>query len=154
MNRRVVWSAVAALALLTFFQFPGHTYLQQDSQIYVPILENLRDPSVLRNDILTQHPHVAFTLYDETALLLRKVTGLRFHEILAAQQLVTRALGIWGLYLMAAALGFSTWRRAAGGRHLLPGRRDHGSRGAYFRIRADAACLRRAPAVVRDGAGG
>lgn len=110
MNRRVVWSAVAALALLTFFQFPGHTYLQQDSQIYLPILENLRDPSVLRNDILTQHPHVAFTLYDETALLLRKVTGLRFHEILAAQQLVTRALGIWGLYLMAAALGFSTWR--------------------------------------------
>ena len=71
MNRRVVWGAVAALALLTYFQFPGHTYLQQDSQIYLPILENLRDPSVLRNDILAQHPHVAFTLYDETALLLR-----------------------------------------------------------------------------------
>ena len=55
-----------ALALLTFFQFPGHTWLQQDSQIYVPILEHLRDPAVLRNDILVQHPHVAFTLYDET----------------------------------------------------------------------------------------
>ena len=34
-----------ALALLTFFQFPGHTWLQQDSQIYVPILEHLRDPT-------------------------------------------------------------------------------------------------------------
>lgn len=108
MNRRVVWGAVAALALLTYFQFPGHTYLQQDSQIYLPILENLRDPSVLRNDILAQHPHVAFTLYDETALLLRKITGLRFHEVLAGQQIVTRALGIWGLYLMAAALGLPT----------------------------------------------
>jgi hypothetical protein len=107
MNSRVVWGAVGVLALLTFFQFPGHTYLQQDSQIYVPILENLRDPAVLRNDILTQHPHVAFTLYDEVALLLRKITGLGFEGILAAQQLVTRALGIWGLYLMASALGFS-----------------------------------------------
>ena len=30
-------AASVALALLTFFQFPGHTWLQQDSQIYVPI---------------------------------------------------------------------------------------------------------------------
>jgi len=45
-----------ALALVTFFQFPGHTYLQQDSQIYVPILEHLRDPAVLRNEILAEHP--------------------------------------------------------------------------------------------------
>src|SRR5712691_6810029 len=94
-----------ALALLTFFQFPGHTYLQQDSQIYVPILEHLRDPSVLRNDILVQHPHVAFTLYDEAARALRGVTGLGFREVLAMQQLATRALGIWGLMLMAQAMG-------------------------------------------------
>ncbi|MEO8368380.1 MAG: DUF6798 domain-containing protein [Candidatus Solibacter sp.] len=94
-----------ALALQTFFQFPGHTWLQQDSQIYVPILEHLRDPGVLRNDILVQHPHVAFTLYDEVALGLRAVTGLGFREVLGAQQIVTRALGIWGLLLMAEALG-------------------------------------------------
>ena len=61
-------AACIALALLTFFQFPGHTWLQQDTQIYVPILEHLRDPAVLRNDMLVQHPHVAFTLYDEAAL--------------------------------------------------------------------------------------
>ena len=96
-----------ALALVTFFQFPGHTWLQQDSQIYVPILEHLRDPTVLRNDILVQHPHVAFTLYDETALALRAVTGAGFREVLAAQQIVTRALGIWGLLLMAEALGLA-----------------------------------------------
>jgi uncharacterized protein DUF6798 len=97
----------AALALLTFFQFPGHTWLQQDSQIYVPILEHLRDHAVLRNDILVQHPHVAFTLYDETALALRAVTGAGFREVLAAQQIVTRALGIWGILLMAEALGLT-----------------------------------------------
>jgi hypothetical protein len=96
-----------ALALVTFFQFPGHTWLQQDSQIYVPILEHLRDPTVLRNDILVQHPHVAFTLYDETARALRAVTGAGFREVLGAQQIATRAVGIWGLLLMAEALGLA-----------------------------------------------
>jgi hypothetical protein len=94
-----------ALALLTFFQFPGHTWLQQDTQIYVPILEHLRDPTVLRNDILVQRSHVAYTLYDEVALALRAVTRLGFREVLAAQQVMTRALGIWGLLMMAGAVG-------------------------------------------------
>ncbi len=103
--------AVAAvcfgLALLSFFRYPGHTWLQQDTQIYVPILEHQRDPSLLRNDLLVQQPQVAFTLYDEIARGLRAVTGQGFREVLAAQQIVTRALGIWGFYLMATALGFS-----------------------------------------------
>ena len=100
-------AACGALALLTFFQFPGHTWLLQDSQIYIPILEHLRDPAVLRNDLLVQHPYVAFTLYDETSLALRAITGAGFREVLAAQQMVTRALGIWGLLLMAEALGLA-----------------------------------------------
>jgi hypothetical protein len=95
-------AAALALALLTFFQFPGHTWLQQDSQIYVPILEHLRDPSLLRNDILARQPHVAFTLYDEFARLLRAVTGLDFRVVLMLQQIATRALGIWGLWLILA----------------------------------------------------
>jgi hypothetical protein len=99
--------AITGLALLTFFQFPGHTWLQQDTQIYVPILEHLRDPAVLRNDLVAQHPHVAFTLYDEAARALRSATGLGFREVLEAQQVITRALGIWGLYLMAEAFGLS-----------------------------------------------
>jgi len=103
--------AVAALclglALLTFFRYPGHTWLQQDTQIYLPILEHQRDPGVLGNDLLVQQPHVAFTLYDEVARGLRAVTGQGFRQVLAAQQIVTRALGIWGFYLMATALGFS-----------------------------------------------
>jgi hypothetical protein len=101
-------AAALALALLTFFQFPGHTWLQQDTQIYVPILEHLRDPAVLRNEILVEQPHVAFTIYDEAARFLRAATGLGFREVLALQQIAARALGIWGLYLMATALGLST----------------------------------------------
>jgi len=94
-----------ALALLTYFQFPGHTWLQQDSQLYVPILEHQRDAAVLRNDPVAEKPHTAYTLYDETALALRRVTGLDFHQVLPGEQIVARALGIWGIYLMATAAG-------------------------------------------------
>ena len=61
---------VAALTLLSYFQFPGHTYLQADTQIYIPILEHLWDPAVLADDLLVQKPHVSFTLYDEAAAAL------------------------------------------------------------------------------------
>jgi hypothetical protein len=108
MNRLGVAAAVVGLALVTFFWFPGHTWLTQDTQIYAAILEHQRDPSVLRNDILALHPHDAFTLYDEVAIGLRRVTGLGFKEVLQAQQIVTRALGIWGLLLLAEAFGLST----------------------------------------------
>jgi hypothetical protein len=107
MKRPWVAAAVAGLALATFFWFPGHTWLHQDTQIYVPILERQRDPSVLRNDLVAQHPHDAFTLYDEVAIGLRRVTGLGFKEVLQAQQLVTRAIGILGLVLLAEAFGLS-----------------------------------------------
>ena len=99
--------AIAALALLTFVQFPGHTWLQQDSQIYATVLEHQRDPSVLRNDILVRQSFTAYTLYYEAALALRGLTGLGFREVLAFEQVLARALGIWGLYLMAEALGLS-----------------------------------------------
>jgi uncharacterized membrane protein len=41
------------------------------------------------------------------ALGLCALSGQSLQTVLAFQQIVTRALGIWGLYLMAAALGFS-----------------------------------------------
>jgi len=105
MKRLAVAAAALALALATFFVFPGHTWLQQDTQIWVPMLEHLRDPAVLRNDILVQRPHLGYTLYDETALALRSLTGLEFREVLAVEQIAWRALGIWGLILMATAAG-------------------------------------------------
>ncbi|MDQ6701001.1 MAG: hypothetical protein M3Z36_12545 [Acidobacteriota bacterium] len=107
MGRFAVGFALVAITLLTFFRFPGHTYLQQDTQIYNPILEHLWDDSVLRNDILVQRPHVAFTLYDEVALTLRKLTGLSFERVLELEQIVFRGLGLWGIYLIATALRLS-----------------------------------------------
>jgi len=107
MKNLAVAASLLALTALTWFEIPGHTCLAQDTQIYVPILEHLRDPAVLARDPLVESPHVSFTLYDETARAVRRATGLSFRYVLESGQLATRALGIWGLYLMAAALGLS-----------------------------------------------
>jgi hypothetical protein len=109
MGRRLtIGAAICALTLLNYFQFPGHTYLQADTQIYVPILEHIWDPSVLSSDLIVQKPHVSFTLYDEVAAALRKLTGLPFLQVLAGEQIFFRALGIFGLYLIASSAGLST----------------------------------------------
>jgi len=107
MRRVWIGAAILGITLLNFFQFPGHTWLQSDTQIYAPILEHLWNPAVLQKDLIAQHPHVAFTLYDETALTLRWATGLDLHYVLEAEQFLVRALGIWGVYLIATALGLS-----------------------------------------------
>lgn len=103
-----VAASVIALTLLGYFLLPGHTYLQSDTQVYLPILEHLHDPSVLGRDLLAQEPHVSFTIYDEAALWLRRLTGLGFREVLTLEQLIFRALGILGVYLLGSALGLST----------------------------------------------
>jgi len=107
-QRLLVAAAVVAFTLLGYFQFPGHTYLQSDTQVYLPILEHLWNPSVLASDLLAREPHVSFTVYDEAALWLRRWTGLEFRQVLAAEQLLFRALGILGVFLLAGALGLST----------------------------------------------
>jgi hypothetical protein len=101
--------AVCGLALLNFFAFPGHTWLQQDMQIYAPILEHLRDPGALDRDLVVQYPHVSFTLYDELAIGVQRVTGFDFERVLGAEQIVCRALGIWGIFLLATAAGLDFW---------------------------------------------
>src|SRR5260221_6294845 len=97
---------IALLAVLSFFVFPGHTYLQSHTQVYLPILERLADPSVFQKEILAQYPHVSFTIYDETAVTLHKLTGLGFREVLQAEQILFRICGITGVYLIALSLGF------------------------------------------------
>ncbi len=103
---RAAWicAGIALLTALTFAAFPGHTYLQSDTQIYLPILERLRDPSVLSRDIVAERPHVSFTIYDEVALALRRM-GMDFESALALEQFIFRALGIFGIWLAAAAMG-------------------------------------------------
>jgi len=103
-------SLVAALLVLTAvtFYFPGRTYLQSDTQIYVPMMErDLAGPGVLASDPMATRAHTSFTLYDDIAILLRKITGAGFERILLLEQIAFRALGVWGLWLIATGLGYS-----------------------------------------------
>ena len=105
-----LWSCVviALLTAVSFWWFPGHTILQSDTQIYIPILEHLQDPAVLANDIMAVRPHVRFTIYDEVALFVHRTTGTTFQEVLQAQQLIYRALAVTGLFLIGRAAGLNT----------------------------------------------
>lgn len=113
MSNRLVAATIAAIALFSFFVFPGHTYLTQDTQIYVAILENLWDPSALTHDFLVGHSHVAYTLYDEYAIALRWLTHSSFQTVLQTTQILCRALGIWGFYLLALRLLEIRWKALA-----------------------------------------
>jgi hypothetical protein len=107
---RRVWvtGAICALTLLGYFGYPGHTYLQSDTQIYVPILEHLRDPAMLARDPLAAHPHTAYTLFDEVSLLLRWALQTGFEQALTIQQVASRAVMLLGVYWLAAAFGLSS----------------------------------------------
>jgi hypothetical protein len=98
---------VAVLTALTYFVFPGHTYLQQDTQIYLPMLEKLDEPALFARELVTSRPHLSWTVYDEVAVGLRKLTSLGFQPILAGQQLLFRAFGIWGVFLIGTSMGFT-----------------------------------------------
>jgi hypothetical protein len=99
--------ALGAFTLLTYFQFPGHTWLQQDSQIYVAMLEHLDNPATLSRDLLCVHPHVKWTAFDEIARALHAVTGLGYHTILDIQMLIFRFLGLVGIFLLAGSAGLN-----------------------------------------------
>ncbi|MBV6430741.1 MAG: hypothetical protein IANPNBLG_00858 [Bryobacteraceae bacterium] len=100
-------AAVVLLALtaIGYFHFPGHTYLQSDTQIYVPILERLWDPAVFTKEIIAEQPHVTFTIYDEASIGLRRLTGWGFERTLAVQQFAFRFCELYGIYLVGIALG-------------------------------------------------
>ncbi|MEJ5369154.1 MAG: hypothetical protein WHT08_12585 [Bryobacteraceae bacterium] len=98
-------TALLAYALLGWILFPGHTWLQSDTQIYVPILERQYDASLFARDEIALRPHVKFTFYDEITVALRRLTGAGFRDVLAAQQFVFRIAGAAGAFLAALALG-------------------------------------------------
>lgn len=100
-DRFAIGAAIIALTLLSYFQFPGHTYLGSDTQIYVPMLEHIWDASALARDLVATKPHLSYTLYDEIAIVLRWLTHSSFQTVLIAQQLLFRALQILGVYLLA-----------------------------------------------------
>ncbi len=100
-------AALAALTLLGYFFFPGHTFLQSDTQIYIPMLERMWDHTALSRDLIATRPHMDYTIYDETVLMARRVLGMDFRTTLAAEQILFRFLGLCGIYLIARSLRFS-----------------------------------------------
>jgi len=106
MRERVgVLLAIVVMTAVGYAVFPGHTYLQSDTQIYVPMLERLWDPAVLQRDFIVERPHMGLTVYDEVAVASRRLTGLGFREVLTAQQLLFRALGLMGVFLIVNSFG-------------------------------------------------
>lgn len=106
-GRLAVGCCIIALTLLGFVAMPGHTFLHSDTQIYVPMLEHIWDPSTFPRDLVATKPHLSYTLYDEIAIALRWLTRRSFGTVLMAQQWLYRALQILGIYLLASSLPLS-----------------------------------------------
>lgn len=96
---------IVSVTCLEFEIFPGHTYLQSDTQIYVPMLEQLDSPGYLSRDLVATHPVLTYTIYDEVTLFLHNVTGLSLKGALITQQLACRSAGVLGAFLLAQAAG-------------------------------------------------
>ena len=92
---------------LGYFVFPGHTYLQADTQIYVPMMERINNPSLFYDDPMIKRPYLALTAYDEITLALRNYAGLNFENGLKLQQVVFRAFAAAGLLLIGLRLGLA-----------------------------------------------
>ena len=97
---------IAAVTWLEFRFFPGHTYLQSETQIYLPILEHIDTPNFLSRDSIATHPHVSYTIYDEVSVFLHQVGRWPFENVLQGQQALFRAAQILGVFLIAEAAGF------------------------------------------------
>jgi hypothetical protein len=101
------WLALLALTLYGFLVFPGHTYLQSDTQIYVPMFDRIGDPSLFERELVAQRQHVSLTVYDEIAIGAKKLFGLDYQHSLAGVQIACRFAGLYGLYLIGTAIGLS-----------------------------------------------
>ena len=108
MHRAIVAIGLGLLTWLGYAYFPGHTYLQQDTQIWIPVMEHLHDPSVFSRELIVTGAHVRLTLFDDFALLVRRFTSLGFEPTLIALQLLFRFGGLLGVYLLARAVKLST----------------------------------------------
>jgi len=107
MQRLWIVAALAALTIAGFVWFPGHAYLLQDTQIWVPVMEWVYNPAVLANDLLVQAAHLRMTFYDDVAIGLKRVTDADFEVILQGWQLLFRFAALTGVFLLARACGLN-----------------------------------------------
>jgi hypothetical protein len=103
----LAWVGLASAALLSYFQYPGHIYLESDTQIYVPMFERFRDPGLLGRDPMVTRAHTAFTLYDEIAQAAARLTGLDFEGALGTLHVLVRVTLLAGIFLLTRAMGLS-----------------------------------------------
>ena len=100
------------LLIVTWFEFqiyPGHTYLQGETQLLVPMLERLDTPGFLSRDLVAANPTFAYTVYDEITEALHVSTHLSFKQVLVGQQALFRFAAVLGMFLIARALRVSPW---------------------------------------------
>jgi len=102
--------AILALALATalgYLYFPGHHYLQQDTQIWLPVLAHAQDPTLFRHELIVTGAHIRLTLFDDVTLALANWCGLTIETALMAQQILFRFLALVGVWLLARATSLS-----------------------------------------------
>jgi hypothetical protein len=95
--------------LLGLLYYPGIQYLTSDTQIYTPLIEHSRDPSLLARDPLVFHPHLGLSLYDESVNAIRWLTGCDIYPALLAHQVVFRLLQLLAAYFLALGFGVGRW---------------------------------------------
>ena len=96
---------IVAITWFQFTVFPGHSWLQSDTQTYVPILERLASPGFLSRDLVATHPNVTYTIYDEVTLFLHEAGRLDLRTALVWQQIFFRAAAVLGIFLLARSAG-------------------------------------------------
>lgn len=94
----LLFLGLALILYLEFRCFPGHSYLQGESQIFVPMLERLDAPGFLSRDPVAVSPHLTYTIYDEATLFLHRITGQSFEFVLLAQLFASRAAALLGIF--------------------------------------------------------
>jgi hypothetical protein len=92
--------AILAVVYIEYEIYPGHSFLQGETQIYVPVLERLDSPGFLVRDLVATHPQVTYTIYDEATLFLHKATGLSLERSLEWQQFLFRVAAATGIYML------------------------------------------------------
>ncbi len=100
------------LLAVTWFEFqvyPGHSYLQGETQLLVPMLERLDAPGFLSRDLVASNPPFAFTAYDEITQALHSEARWTFQNALQWQQLLFRLAAVIGVFLLARSLRVSAW---------------------------------------------
>ena len=99
--------ALALATALGYLYFPGHVYLQQDTQIWLPVLAHAADPTLFRQELIVTGAHIRLTIFDDVTLGLVRWFGLSMETALVGQQVVFRFLALCGVWLLARASGLS-----------------------------------------------